>query len=104
MRARFTGSNDAKTRNPGSHYPLPADQIRLARAMAGVLLDAAQRTGAPFQQGDLVIKRYVSSSRKNDLLCLLGNADALTEIIDFARSLGADDTEWTEGESEQARS
>lgn len=104
MKARFTGANDQKTRNPNQPYPLPADQVKLARAMAGVLIDAARRTGAPFHQGDLVIKRYLSSSSQNDLLCVLGDHDTLTIIVEYVRSLGADETAWTEGDDGQARS
>lgn len=103
MKARFAGANDRATRNPDRRYPLPADQVRLARAMAGVLIDAARRTGAPIHQGDLVIKRYVSSSRQNDLLCILGDHDALTDIVEYVRSLGADETMWTESSDAPAR-
>lgn len=103
MKARFADSNAAKTRNPTKPYPLSADQVKIARAMAGVLIDAAKRTGAPFHQGDLVIKLYVSSSRENDLLCILGDHDALTSIVEYARSLGGDETAWTEEGDGQTR-
>lgn len=94
---------DRPVRTPDRPYPLSADQIRLARAMAGVLIDAAKRTGAPFHQGDLVIKRYLSSSHKNDLLCILGDQAVLTSIVEYARSLGSDETAWTEAGDGQAR-
>lgn len=104
MKARLTGANDRAVRNPDRLHPLSANQARLARAMADVLIDATKRTGAPFHQGDLVIKRYVSSSGHSDLLCILGDKDAITSIIDFARSLGSDEASWTEGSDGQARS
>lgn len=103
MKARFSGSNDAKVRNPNPPYPLSADQVRLARAMADLLIDAAERTGAPFHQGDLVLKRYLSSSGGNDLLCILGDHDVLSEVIEYARSFGRDETVWAETNDGQAR-
>lgn len=103
MKTRPAGANDRTTRNPDRRYPLSADQVRLARAMAGDLIDAARRTGAPFHQGDLVIKRYLSSSGASDLLCILGENSALGKIIEFARSLGSDEVTWTEDSDAQAR-